>query len=249
MSIKFSIITPVLNGEKYIEQTITSIINQSYQNIEYIIVDGQSSDRTHEIIKKYESKISKIIIKKDRTMYEALKRGFDNASGEYFCWINSDDFLLDNYSVERVIECIEKIRPNWFNCNTAISKNDEKPKIYFPLFYPRYILKNGLANNCFWGFVQQENTIFSKKLYYKVGGIDPNFRMAGDFNLWKRFAIHENLKPLNINFACHRKNKDQLTDLDKYYKEINKKRCFMNFFYPVRIIFSYLFYLLNKKSL
>ncbi len=241
MSIKFSIITPVLNGEKYIEQTIQSIIQQTYSNIEYIIVDGESSDRTLEIIDKYKDKISKLIIHKDKTMYEALLRGFNKANGDYFCWINSDDFLLDNRSVERAVSYIQRYKHNWFNCNIAISKNNGKPRKYFPFLYPNWILKRGLANNCFWGFVQQENTIFSKNLYNRVNGINPKFRMAGDYDLWKRFAQYENLNPVNLDFACHRKSANQLTNLDNYYKEIGKPRCLINLFYPLRIITSFIY--------
>ena len=71
--IKISIITPVLNGEKFIEKTIKSVINQSYENLEYIIVDGFSTDNTMKIINKYKDKITHIIQKKDRSMYEALE--------------------------------------------------------------------------------------------------------------------------------------------------------------------------------
>jgi glycosyltransferase involved in cell wall biosynthesis len=239
MSIKFSIITPVLNGEKFIEQAIQSIINQTYDNIEYIVVDGESSDRTLDVINKYKQKISKVIVHKDKTMYEALLRGFNNANGEYFCWINSDDYLLDERSVERAVNYIQKYKQEWFNCNIAIAKNYDKPKKYFPFLYPKWILKKGLANNCFWGFVQQENTIFSKKLYNKVNGVNPNFKMAGDYDLWKRFAQYEKLNPVNLDFACHRKSANQLTDLDNYYKEIGKNRCKFNLFYPFRIIISF----------
>lgn len=237
---KFSIVTPVYNGERYLDDTIKSVVNQTYKNIEYIIVDGESNDGTHEIIKKYKNKISKIIIQKDKTMYEALKTGFENATGSYFCWINSDDYLLDDRSVERVIKSINKFNFEWFNCNTAIAENKQKPKIYHPLYYPNWIIKNGHANNCFWGFVQQENTIFSSDLYKKVDGINQKFKMAGDYDLWKKFSKYENLNSIKINFAVHRKSNNQLTNLDYYYKEINKRKCIINFFYPIRIIFSFI---------
>ena len=88
MENKISIITPVFNGAKYIETTIKSILSQTYNNIEYIVVDGGSTDGTKEIIEKYKNKIDKIIFQNDNSMYEALETGFNIASGKYFYWLN-----------------------------------------------------------------------------------------------------------------------------------------------------------------
>jgi len=236
---KISIVTPVYNGEKYIEQTIKSVLNQTYDNIEYIIVDGGSTDKTIEIIEKYRNFPIKIICQNDNTMYEAVETGFNNATGDYFYWLNSDDFLLDKDSVQRLMTVLKKKKYEWIICKISISKFDKPPITYFPLVYPRWIIKKGLANNCFWGFLQQENTIFTKNLYFKVNGINPKFKMAGDYDLWKRFAKYEKLNSINISYACHRKSNDQLSsNLQKYYDEIGKKKCLFNLFYLVRFIYS-----------
>ena len=89
----FSIITVVLNGEKYIERCIKSVLAQKVKNFEYIIVDGKSKDRTMSIIKKYKNKIKKIISKKDRGIYDAFNKGMSLCSGKYICIVNSDDIL------------------------------------------------------------------------------------------------------------------------------------------------------------
>ena len=89
----FSIVTPVFNGQKYIEETIKSVIGQTTDDYEYIIVDNLSTDNTSEIINKYSSKIDKIISEKDSGMYDALEKGFSYCNGKYFYWLNSDDFL------------------------------------------------------------------------------------------------------------------------------------------------------------
>ena len=132
---------------------------------------------------------------------------------------------------------------DWVNCVTSIFYQDKnKLRSYIPLLYPKLILRNGLANNCFWGFVQQENTIFSSKLYKKSGGVKTKYKMAGDFNMWKRFAGHADLVSINVKFAAHRKWEKQLTDLKIYYNEINKKKCIFNLFYFLRFVYSILLY-------
>ena len=250
MEKKITIVTPVFNGRNYLDNTINSVLIQTYKNIEYIIIDGGSTDGSREIIEKYRDKVSKIIFQNDNSMYEAIETGFKSATGEYYYWINSDDFFLDNGSVERLMTVINKKEYNWVICKIAISKNKEKPKIYIPLVYPQWVLKYGLANDCFWGFVQQENTIFSKKLYMKVNGINSKFKIMGDYDLWKRFAHFEKLIPLNIKYACHRKNEQQLSsDVEKSYAEIGKKKCKFNIFYPLRFLISIIYFFVLKLKL
>ena len=93
---EFSIITVVLNNEKYIEETIKSIINQNYKNFEYIIIDGKSTDNTLKIIKKYKDKINKFISEKDKGIYDAFNKGISLANGRFICIVNSDDILKPN---------------------------------------------------------------------------------------------------------------------------------------------------------
>ena len=98
-NLKVSIITPNLNSGKYLEQTINSVLNQTYKNIEYIVVDGGSTDESEKILKKYQNKISKLIIEKDENMYQAIDKGIRIANGEIISWINSDDLYLYNNSI------------------------------------------------------------------------------------------------------------------------------------------------------
>ena len=88
---KITIITVVKNGEKYLEKNIKSLINQSYQNYEHIIIDGLSKDKSLEIAKKYKDKIYKIISEKDNGIYDAMNKGIKNATGDIIGILNSDD--------------------------------------------------------------------------------------------------------------------------------------------------------------
>lgn len=99
---KLSVITIVYNNVKDIERTILSVLNQSYPNIEYIIIDGGSTDGTVEVIKKYEDRISKWVSEKDKGIYDAMNKGLKLATGEYVLFMNSGDEIYDSTTVEQV---------------------------------------------------------------------------------------------------------------------------------------------------
>lgn len=98
---KLSVITIVFNNAKDIERTILSVLNQRYDNIEYIIIDGASTDGTIEIIKKYENRIS-LLSEKDNGIYDAMNKGLARASGDYILFMNSGDEIYDPSTVEKV---------------------------------------------------------------------------------------------------------------------------------------------------
>jgi len=242
----FSIVTPVFNGEKFIEETIKSVINQSINDYEYIIVDNLSTDNTANIIKKYSTKIHKTIFEKDNGMYDALSKGFKKCRGKYFYWLNSDDFLKHNNVLKNLKNYLLTNPENeWLICNTNFRYQKYNFDLeLFPYQYPQLIVKKGFAHNCNWGFIQQESTIFSKNLFYSVGGFKKNYKMAGDYYLWKDFASKKKPVSVLISLGVQRKWEGQLqNNLDFYYKEINKKKCFIRIFKLFRFVYSLLFYL------
>ena len=91
-----TIITVVKNNEKYLEETIKSVLNQKYKNIEYLVIDGDSKDKTKKIIKKYENYIDYWVSKKDRGIYDAFNIGLSLSNGDYIGFINSDDVYTKN---------------------------------------------------------------------------------------------------------------------------------------------------------
>ena len=96
---KISVITPSYNQGIYIEETIQSVLNQNYPNLEYIIIDGGSNDSTVEVIKKYESKIDFWVSEKDKGQADAINRGFAKATGDILCWLNSDDYFFPDNQI------------------------------------------------------------------------------------------------------------------------------------------------------
>ena len=182
-----SIITPNLNGEKFLEKTIQSVINQTSKNYEYILIDGKSTDRSVEIINKYIGEIDTFISEKDESMYHAINKGIQVAKGEVIIWINSDD-ILDKNAVLNVSNFFKKnSKVQWISgINGYIKKNFKFSGI--PYVYPRFFLKRGYANHALWGFVQQESVSFRKSLYKKVGGFDYKYNNSCDYGLWVSFS-------------------------------------------------------------
>ena len=99
---KLSVITIVYNNAKDIERTMFSVLNQSYKNIEYVIIDGASTDGTLEIIKKYENRLAKLISEKDKGIYDAMNKGLAQATGDYVLFMNSGDEIYEMDTVEKV---------------------------------------------------------------------------------------------------------------------------------------------------
>jgi len=245
----FSIVTPVSNGEKYLEKTITSIVNQSSKDFEYIIVDNMSTDNSREIIEKYLPSINKFISEKDDGMYDALNKGFSNCSGKYFFWLNSDDYLKNDYVLENIKKfLINNENIKWINCQTSFKYERLNFSLtFFPYTYPRKIIKNGLAHNCGWGFIQQESTMFSKELFTKVGGFNEKYKMAGDFYLWKKFSEISKLYPLNLPLGVQRKWEGQMQkNLKFYYAELNKSKCYFPILKYFRLFFSLVYFIISK---
>lgn len=104
---KVTIITVTLNSEKFLEDSILSVINQDYKNIEHIIIDGESTDGTLAIIEKYKDHISKWVSEKDYSMYDAINKGMRMSSGDIIGTLNSDDMLASNDVISKIVSCFE----------------------------------------------------------------------------------------------------------------------------------------------
>jgi hypothetical protein len=198
---RISLVTPVYNSAKYIEQTFQSVFTQDYPNLEYFVADGGSTDGTLDIIRKYESQLSGWITEPDRGMYDALNKGFARTSGDIMGWISATDLLhvgalLSVGSVFRDLAQVEWItgRPTHINEEGMTYNVDPAPRwsrIRFLAGFNRYI--------------QQESTFWRRSLWEKAGGrVDSSLRMAGDFELWVRFFRYAKLYPVDALIGAFR---------------------------------------------
>ena len=104
---KFSIITVTYNAEKVLEDTIQSVIFQTYRNVEYIIVDGASKDHTLEIVNKYHDRINKVISEPDKGLYDAMNKGIQLATGDYLCFLNAGDKFHDSETLQKIVHTLK----------------------------------------------------------------------------------------------------------------------------------------------
>ena len=121
-----SIITVVFNGEQHLEKTIKSIIGQTYNQIEYIIIDGASKDHTVEIIKKYDSKINYWVSEKDRGIYDAMNKGLNISKGEYVWFINAGDEIYSNDTLKNIFEKSETNADVYYGETEEMKESGEK---------------------------------------------------------------------------------------------------------------------------
>ncbi len=174
-----SVITVVFNGHKYLEQTIQSVLNQSYDNVEYIIIDGGSNDGTIDIIRKYEHATDYWVSEQDKGIYDAMNKGIDLSCGELIGIINSDDWYD-----ERVIGVAVKAflsMPGASVFHGDLYRVEQRSGILFrkkPLSM-RLPIK---------GMVLNHPTMFIKASCYRnLGGYDTSFSLSADFELLSRF--------------------------------------------------------------
>jgi FkbM family methyltransferase len=218
---KISIITPNYNGVTFLEETIVSIVSQNYPNLEYIIIDGGSTDGSIEIIKKYEKYLSYWISEPDNGMYEAIQKGFDKSTGEIMSWLNSDDMYHKKslFTIAEIFTDFSEVQ--WL---TGYNTNyDEEGRTLF--------LRESYTHSKYDMFltpdrhIQQESTFWRRTLWETAGSkIDTSLRYAGDFELWLRFFRGENLYRVDALIGGFRIRRGQLTHLfmDKYNEECKK---------------------------
>ena len=211
----FTIITPSFNSGKYLEETIKSVLRQTYKNIEFIVIDGGSKDNSIDIIKKYESKISYWISEPDNGQTDAINKGFSMAKGDLVGWLCSDDVLFEN-SIELIVDYVNKNsltvdnigvifgNTTHFNGDTIISKTNGA----------RINLKYILTKN---PQVIQPGSFHSAAILKKVGRLNEKLKYCMDYDLWIRTLKYGNSFFVNEQLAKFRVHQESKSVKDRLY--------------------------------
>lgn len=242
-----SIITPVYNGAKTLEQTIKSVIFQNYAPIEFFVMDGGSTDGTQEIIRKYASQITFWRSEKDDGMYEAINKGLKMASGDILAYLNADDLYYPE-TISTIVRHFESnprsmiIYGNW---NFIDSDGNFLYSYRCPSFnWSRFAVLD-------WSYIPQPTTFWRKEVHEKIGFFDPEFKMAGDFDFFIRAGRYFWFDHIKTPLAKIRIHKESLSYLkqDLNLREIQLIRQKNNMTNNFRIKFRRLISTLQLKLL
>jgi glycosyltransferase involved in cell wall biosynthesis len=213
-----SIITPSFNQAQYLEAAIQSVLGQDYPRIEYIIVDGGSTDGSVDVIQKHEGRLAWWVSEQDKGQTDAINKGFNRAGGDILAWLNSDDtynpgavsaavkFLVENPEVAMV----------YADCDFINERGDMIGKFNSAQTDYRR-LREGYVH------IPQQTMFFRAKYWKELGPLDPSFYFAMDYDLWTRIAARAPIKYLAgqtwANFRIHTSGKTTSAD-DRCWPEM-----------------------------
>lgn len=212
-----SIVTPSYNQARFLEATIQSVLGQDYPNLEYLIVDGGSTDGSREIIERYAARLAWWVSERDQGQTDAINKGFARARGEILAWLNSDD----TYQPQAVTQAVAFLQqhPQVGLVYGDANLIDEAGQVIgkFPARQTDYRrLKRGYVH------IPQQAAFFRASLWRQVGPLDPTFYFAMDYDLWVRLA---RLAPVQYvprlwaNFRLHESGKSVVAD-DRCWPEM-----------------------------
>lgn len=243
---KISIITITLNADRYLEQTITSVLNQTYSNREYIIVDGGSTDGTLDIIKKYEPEIDNWIFEPDKGIADAMNKGIDIATGDYILFLHSDDYLINSSVLERASEYL----------------GDRFDIFFFQVLHDIHG-QNQVSSNRSLGWLTNfkmgschQGQLCSRKLFKRIGKFDTSFKIDMDYDLILRAyrarassnSVNMPLSVMRLIGISSRTDWKSLRERFDEERRVHFKNC-STIWMRLLYIFYWMIYLPYRKSL
>lgn len=217
-----SIITPSFNQGKFIRQTIDSVINQTYDNIEYIVIDGGSTDETIDILNSYQGKI-KYISEKDHGQANAINKGLALSSGEILGFLNSDDYLFPD-AIQTVVDTFSKTSRLWVSGDYWIVDSGNKRIQLGVVLYKKLLrLFSSRAMFLFVDYIIQPSTYWKRELQQKVGEFDESLSFVMDYDYWLRAFDFSPVKIIRKPLSCfriHNQSKGGVRYVEQFAEEI-----------------------------
>jgi glycosyltransferase involved in cell wall biosynthesis len=225
---RFSIVTPSYNQNRFLGRSMQSVLAQEIGDLEYIVIDGGSTDGSVETIKAQAARLAYWTSRPDRGYADALNEGFQRSSGEIMGWINSDD-MLTPWAL-RTAESIFRTLPDveWITTLYPLVMDEDGVVIaarHAEGFNARAFYRGRnvpLSPRFYTSVIQQESTFWRRSLWERAGAcLDAGLRMAGDFELWARFFKLAELYAVGVPLGCFRFQKESFTSnqMDAYLEE------------------------------
>jgi glycosyltransferase involved in cell wall biosynthesis len=174
---KISIVTVNFNDVNGLEKTIVSVLNQTYSDFEFIVIDGYSTDGSKDVILKYQDSLNYWISEPDKGIYNAMNKGINVATGDYLLFMNSGDVLVDDATILEI--CSEKLKEDIVAFDCFLEKDNaitgRRTHIENPTLF--YVYKKGFKH---------QSTFIKRSLFQKVGLYNESYRIAGDYEFWIR---------------------------------------------------------------
>jgi len=219
-----SIVTPCYNMEAYVGRTVESIVSQGYPRLQYIVVDGGSTDGSLGVLRGYGDRIHTLISEPDGGQYHAVQKGLDRATGDVLAWLNSDDIYYP-WTLAIVGEVFEKFPDlDWLvGLPSAINARGQCITMASgPVAYPREFIANGWAHGRFGPHLQQESMFWRRRLMERAGGLDLRWKYAADFELWTRFARFAQPVAITVPLAAFRARPGQRSGHAQYQQDMRE---------------------------
>lgn len=184
---KISIITVCRNAEKTLETAIKSVVNQTYSNIEYIIIDGKSTDSTKMIISQYISHLDQVISEPDTGIYNAMNKGIKLATGDFIYFLNSDDYLLDNNVIGDVVNYLKEHS----NCDVIYGDLEVRSK------QPNFVVKppkpEDILDWMIYGSMPHQATLAKRSVFEKYGLFNENYKIVSDVKWYLNLLQYDHI--------------------------------------------------------
>lgn len=237
---KVSIITVCKNAQDTIEATVRSVISQNYRNIEYLIIDGESTDKTLDIIKKYKSKVNTIISEPDEGIYYAMNKGIERSIGEVIYFLNSGDLLFDKSTISRVVKTIENNNSDIIYGDIALYESDNPKKLI--LRRQDNVNKFFLVHDTIY-----HQSIFTRRhIFEKYGKFDIKYKLSADYEWILRSVVKNKVSFYHTNQIMAKYLRGGMSFNEKESFKERFKILPLYFSFPQVVLNGFLFWLIYR---